>query len=100
MYVRAVIEPGVLDGLAATPPGPALAAALGGLDLGRVPGDRVIEVLREQSRQSAHEQARLWATLVQVGRAVPDQPGTGRAGTVAQWAPGEIAGSISWKWAR
>ena len=75
MYVRSVVEAGVLTGLAAIPPGPELSAALDALDLAQVPGNQVVGVLRAQARQCAHEQARLWATLVEVGLADPvDDP--------------------------
>ena len=45
-----MVEPGVRDGWAETPPGPALSAALGVLDLGRVPSDQIVDVVRAQSR--------------------------------------------------
>jgi hypothetical protein len=75
-----MVEPGVRDGWAETPPGPGLSAALGTLDLPPVPSSQVVELLRAQSRQSAHEQARLWATLLEVGLAVPTRAPTGRCG--------------------
>jgi len=105
MYVRSVVEAGVLTGLAAIPPGPELSAALDALDLAQVPGNQVVGVLRAQARQCAHEQARLWATLVEVGLADPvDDPADPascngpaiRPGTVADWAPGEIAAALTW----
>ncbi len=105
MYVRSVVEADVLAGLAAVPPGPELSAALDALDLAQVPGDQVVEVLQAQARQCAHEQARLWATLVEVGLADPvDDPAgptscggrTARSGTVADRAPGEIAAALTW----
>ena len=102
MYVRSVVEAGVLGGLAAVPPGPELSAALHALDLAQVPGNQVVDVLRAQARQCAHEQARLWATLVEVGLAGPvDDPTscdgpTARVGTVAESAAGEIAAALTW----
>ena len=100
MYVRYVVEADVLEGLAVAPAGPELSAALNALDLAQVPGDRVVEVLRAQARQCAHEQARLWATLVEVGLADPvDGPAgatscdglTERPGSVADWAAADEA---------
>src|SRR5215217_1664541 len=96
MYVRSMVEAGVLEGLAAVSPGPELSAALDALDSAVVPGDQLVEVLRAQARQCAHEQARLWATMVEVGLAEPvDDPAgpscdasTARGGPVADWAPG------------
>jgi hypothetical protein len=98
MYVRSMVEAGVLEGLAAVSPGPELSAALAALDPAEVPGDQLVEVLRAQARQCAHEQARLWATMVEVGLADPsggDDPAM-RTGTVADWAPGEIAAALTW----
>ena len=93
-----MVEAGVLEGLAAVPPGPELSAALGTLDPAGVPSNGVVEVLRAQARQCAHEQARLWATLVEVGLAdAADRDGpAGRAGAVADWAAGEIAAALTW----
>jgi hypothetical protein len=99
-----MFEPGVRDGWAETPPGPGLSAALGTLDLPRVPSGQVVEVLRAQSRQSAHEQARLWATLLEVGLAIPaddSDAGQGtdgrlRACAVSEWAIGEVAAALTW----
>ena len=105
MYVRSMVGDGVLEELAAVPPGPELAARLAGVDPSRLPGDRVVEVLRAQSRQCAHEQARLWAALVAVGLAVPaDDRGApddvdgarARAVRVADRAPGEVAAALTW----
>jgi hypothetical protein len=98
MYVRSMVEAGVLEGLAAVSPGPELSAALDALDPAVVPGDQLVEVLRAQARQCAHEQARLWATMVEVGLADPsggDDPWM-RTGPVADWAPGEIAAALTW----
>jgi Domain of unknown function (DUF222) len=81
------------DELVALPPGPGLAAALGALDLSRVPTDELVDVLRAQSRQCAHDQARLWASLVEVGLAVPsDELDT--AGMA--WASSEVAAALTW----
>jgi hypothetical protein len=100
MYVRCMVDADVLESLAATPPGPQLSAALAAIDLARVPGGRIVHVLRAQSRQSAHDQARLWAALVEVGTAVPVGVGTApdvsRATEVAEWASGEIAAALTW----
>ena len=65
----------VPEGLAAVPPSPELSAAPGALDPAQVPGDRVVEMLRAQARQCAHAQARLWATMVEVGLTDPADPG-------------------------
>ncbi|MDT0350771.1 hypothetical protein [Pseudonocardia charpentierae] len=85
-----MVEAGVLEGLATVSPGPALSAALNALDPRLVPSDRLVEC--------AHEQARLWATMVDVGLTDPsggDDPAMS-TGMVADWAPGEIAAALTW----
>ena len=71
------------------PAGPELAAVLAGVDLAGVPNGRLVEVLRAQARQLAHEQARLLACLVEVGRADPGDLDGGAAaagdGPVGEW---------------
>jgi hypothetical protein len=72
MYVRSVLEPVELpEGLAEMPPGPGLAAALAGIELGRVVNEEIVDLLRAQARQVAHEQARLLAAIAEVGRCRP-----------------------------
>ena len=86
------------------PPGPELAVALGSLDLSRLPSAGLVDLLRAQSRQCAHDQARLWAALVEVGLAVPpDELPDGsteqqamRAAEVAAWASSEVAAALTW----
>ena len=70
---------------------------VGTLDLPRVPTDELVDVLRAQSRQCAHEQARLWASLVEVGLAVrsDELPDGFRNGGVA-WASSEVAAALTW----
>jgi hypothetical protein len=104
MYVRVVLRAVGVEGLVAMPPGPDLAAALGALDLPRVPSADLLDVMRAQSRQCAHEQARLWASLVEVGLSVPhDEPPEGssqaqamRAAGMAAWASSEVAAALTW----
>ena len=90
----------MVEELVALPPGPRLATALGALDLSQVPSAGLVDVLRAQSRQCAHEQARLWASLVEVGLAVPpdglpDGSSDARAAEVA-WASSEVAAALTW----
>lgn len=59
----------VPEGLAALPPGPALAAVLAGINLAAVANNELLPMLRAQSRQAAHEQARLLAVVAEVSRA-------------------------------
>ena len=87
-----------VDELVALPPGSGLAAALGALDLSRVPTDELVDVLRAQSRQCAHDQARLWASLVEVGLAVSsDELPDGSSDTAGMaWASSEVAAALTW----
>jgi hypothetical protein len=80
-------------GLAEIPPGPALGAALARIDPTRLCGDHRVEVLCAQHRQLAHEQARMLAALVHVGRATP---GVGLCAAVSSWAAGEVAAALCW----
>jgi hypothetical protein len=64
----------VPEELATMPPGPGLAVALHGLDLGRVPNQQILDVLVAQQRQLSHDQARLLATMCEVARCAPFQP--------------------------
>ena len=104
-----------VEELVALSPGPGLATALGALDLSRVPSAGLVDVLRAQSRQCAHEQARLWASLVEVGLAVPPDElpdgssdagagSGGGGGRPAKWprrSPGPRAAQTgSWTWRR
>ncbi len=88
----------MVEELVALPPGSGLATALGALDLSRVPSDGLVDVLRAQSRQCAHEQARLWASLVEVGLAVPsDELPDGSSDTAGMaWASSEVAAALTW----
>jgi hypothetical protein len=94
------------EGLAVMPPGPELGVLLAGLDLARVRNDQVVDVLQAQARQLAREQARMFAALVEVGRATPlSDPtdheghrllGAQRLGAVHACAAGEIAAALTW----
>src|SRR3954453_23808440 len=100
MYVRSMVEAGTVPDLAGIPPGPELAARLADIDPACVPPDAVVEVVRAQARQCAHAQARLWASLVAVGLAIPESigadAGAWRAMEIAAWAPGEISAALTW----
>lgn len=97
MYVRFMQAGAVLERLAEIPPGAALAVALDALDLASIPNDQIVDVLGARYRQLAHDQAELLATLVEVGRRVPDAgPGcTRRADQVLPWASGEVAAALT-----
>jgi hypothetical protein len=97
----------LVDRAVALPPGPELSAALAGLPRQQVPNARLVEVAQARSRQLAHEQAELFADLVEIAHAVAvaDLPGDmagGKAGAVAragerfEWAAHEIAAGLSW----
>ncbi|MGH3586869.1 MAG: hypothetical protein ACRDQ0_11145, partial [Pseudonocardia sp.] len=56
----------LVDRAADLPPGPELAAALEALSEAAVPNARRVEVLQARARQLAHEQAGLFAELVEL----------------------------------
>lgn len=88
----------VPEGLAAMPPGPALAAALGAIELDRVPNDRMLEVLAAQHRQLNHEQARMVATLAEVGRCetIPAPGLVARLSRPGRYAAEETRAALYW----
>ena len=98
--------PGVvelIDRAVALPPGPQLAAALAGLAWEKIPNARLVEVLQARSRQLAHEQAELFAGLVEISHADPleelpaDHPdAVKRAAKDYEWASHEIAAGLTW----
>jgi hypothetical protein len=67
----AVAVADVVEALADLPSGPALGAALAAVDPTRVLNNFLPELLAAQSRQSAHEAARMLGVLAEVGRARP-----------------------------
>src|SRR5918992_530378 len=97
----------LVDRAVALPPGPELSAALHALPRQQVPNARLVEVTQARSRQLAHDQAELFADLVEIAHAVAvadlpgDKPGD-RAGAVArtakqfEWASHEIAAGLTW----
>jgi hypothetical protein len=87
---------GLPEGLADMTPGPALSAALAGLDPQQMANSDTVTVLVARYRQLAHEQARLLEALVEVGRSNPDDlSGTRRLDAVGEWASGEIAAALT-----
>src|SRR5918998_4666690 len=97
----------LVDRAVALPPGPELSAALNALPREKVPNARLVEVAQARSRQLAHEQAELFADLVEITHAVavadlPDDLPGDRAEAVArtakqfEWASHEIAAGLTW----
>ncbi|MDN5750350.1 MAG: hypothetical protein L0H64_17865, partial [Pseudonocardia sp.] len=86
------------DGLAALPPGPGLAAALGAVELSAVPNDRMLDVLAAQYRQLCHEQARTAAVLAEVGRCegYPEPGQVSRLPAPERYAPEETRAALRW----
>ncbi len=75
------------EGLAEMAPGPRLGAMLAGLDLRMLAGSDLVEVLRAQARQLAHEQAQLLAVMAEIGWCDP-HAGPDEVARLAQ-LPGE-----------
>jgi Domain of unknown function (DUF222) len=93
----------LVDRAVALPPGPELSAVLNALPREKVPNARLVEVAQARSRQLAHEQAELFADMVEISHcvAVADLPGdrakgTARAGEQFEWAAHEIAAGLTW----
>jgi len=86
------------DDLAAMPAGPALAAALGAIELARVPNDRMLDVLAAQYRQLSHEQARTIAPLAEIGRcdAISVAGAVTRVSEPGQYAAEETRAALRW----
>ncbi len=97
----------LVDRAVALPPGPELSAVLNALPREKVPNARLVEVAQARSRQLAHEQAELFADLVEITHAVAvadlpdDQPGDraealARSAKQVEWASHEIAAGLTW----
>ncbi|MGH4024964.1 MAG: hypothetical protein ACRDRV_10300, partial [Pseudonocardiaceae bacterium] len=86
------------DELAEMAPGPELGALLAGIDMSTLTGADVVEVLRARARQLSHEQARLLATMVEVGlcdpAAGPDD--VARLDEPPVYAADEIRAALAW----
>ncbi|MGH3775890.1 MAG: DUF222 domain-containing protein [Pseudonocardiaceae bacterium] len=86
------------EGLAEMVPGPELGALLAGMDIHALTGADLVEVLRARARQLSHEQARLLATMVEVGLCDPDaDPGeVARLSKSPPYAADEIRAALAW----
>lgn len=92
--VRQLIPPG----LAEMGPGPDLSALLAGIDIHALTGHDAVEVLCARARQLSHEQARLLATMVEIGLCDPDAA-DGEVSRLAEsppYAADEIRAALSW----
>ena len=80
------------------PAGAELAAALHSLPLDSVPNDRMLDLLRAQYRQLSHEQARMAATLVELGRrdGVPAPGAVSRSDRPDEFAAHETRAALRW----
>ncbi|MGA9310128.1 MAG: DUF222 domain-containing protein [Pseudonocardiaceae bacterium] len=86
------------EGLAEMAPGPELGTLLAGIDIHAVTGADAVEVLQARARQLSHEQARLLATMVEVGLCDPDT-GAGEVGRLMEsppYAADEIRAALAW----
>jgi predicted transcriptional regulator len=99
--VAGVVE--LVDRVVALPPGPELSAALNGILREDIPNARLVEVAQARARQLAHEQAELFADMVEIAHAVPvtDLKGkqaaaVARAAERFEWAAHEIAAGLTW----
>lgn len=93
----------LVDRAVALPPGPELSAVLNALPREKVPNARLVEVARARARQLAHEQAALFADMVEIAHAVPVADLSGdramaveRAEEQLEWASHELAAGLTW----
>ncbi len=94
MGVRQLIP----EGLGEMVPGPELGALLAGIDVHAVTGADAVEVLQARARQLSHEQARLLATMVEVGLCDPEA-GPGEVARLVEsplYAVDEIRAALAW----
>jgi hypothetical protein len=79
-------------------PGPTLGAALARIDAALVPNDQLLPLLRAQSRQAAHEAARLLGVIAEVARANPasDAATAHRLEQPSAYAADEVRAALAW----
>jgi hypothetical protein len=84
--------------LAQMAPGPELGALLAGIDISALSGSDVVEVLRARARQLSHDQARLLATMVEVGLCDPAayDGEVSRLSEPPAYAADEIRAALAW----
>ena len=94
----AVAVTDAVEALAGFSPGPALGAALAAVDPARVPNNYLPELLAAQSRQSAHEAARMLGVLAEVGRARPtvDDTAVDRLAHPYLHSADEVRAALAW----
>ena len=80
--VRQLIPEGLVDMV----PGPELGVLLAGIDIHALTGADAVEVLWARAQQLSHEQARLLATMVEVGLCDPDA-GVGEVARLVESPP-------------
>jgi hypothetical protein len=93
----------LVDRAVALPPGPQLSAVLNALPRQTIPNARLVDVIRARSRQLAHEQAELFADMVEIAHAVAVADLAGERALVverveeqSEWASHEIAAGLTW----
>jgi hypothetical protein len=79
-------------------PGPELGALLAGIDIHCVTGADAVEVLRARAGQLSHEQARLLATMVEIGLCDPDADAeeVARLPESPHYGADEIRAALAW----
>ena len=94
----AVAVTDAVEALAGFSPGPALGTALAAVDPARVPNNYLPELLAAQSRQSAHEAARMLGVLAEVGRARPtvDDTAVDRLAHPYLHSADEVRAELAW----
>jgi len=98
MYVRFMAVTDDVAALADIPPGPLLGTALGRINVAYVPNSDLLALLAAQSRQAAHEAARLLGVIAEVGRATPtlDDSTVERLDHPVPHAADEVRAALAW----
>jgi len=97
---------GLIDRAATLLPGSELSAVLGAIPREKVPNARLVEVLQARLRQLSHDQAELFADMVEISHTLaleklPDNHNepvevVARAEEQFEWASHEIAAALTW----
>jgi hypothetical protein len=86
------------ENLAQMAPGPESSALLANIDIHALTGDDAVEVLQARARQLSYEQARLLATMVEIGLCDPEAAGdeVARLTESPPYAADEIRAALAW----
>ncbi len=95
---RVTVRQLIPQGLSEMAPGPELAMLLAGVDISALTGSDAVEVLRARHRQLSHDQAQLFAAMVEVGLCDPSAEAEKvvRLAEAPLYAADEIRAALAW----